>query len=90
MGLAEAYHVLQVSDLDTFASCEDFVAALTLPKRKGGMIKAVTMNGDRVTVDLNDMSITINGKPRPHPPLMLHDCGPVKSAYGSRSIDSGF
>jgi hypothetical protein len=32
------------------------------------------------------MSIKINGMPRPHPPKMLHDCGPMKSEYGSGMI----
>ena len=84
--LGDSYHVLQVSDLDTFASREDFLAALTLPKRTDNSVKAVTMSGDRVTVDLSNMSIDINGTPRPHPPTMLHDCGPMKSEYGSGKI----
>jgi hypothetical protein len=44
------------------------------------------MDGDRVTVDLTDMSITMNGAPRSHPPKMLHDCEPMKSEYGSGKI----
>ena len=84
--LGEDYHVLQVSDLDTFASPEDFVAALKLPARTVERVEAVTLVGDRVTVDLTNMSIAINGKPRAHPPKMLHDSGPMKSIYGSGKI----
>jgi hypothetical protein len=32
------------------------------------------------------MSIAINGKPRAHPPKMLHGSGPMKSVYGSGKI----
>jgi len=84
--LGDSYHVLQVSDLDTFADEEAFVAALTMPKRTGDRVEAVTINGDRVTVDLTKMSIAINGTPRPHPPKMLHDCEAMKSEYGSGKI----
>ena len=84
--LDEDYHILQVSDLDTFASRETFVAALTIPERSDGKVNAITMSGDRVTVDLTDMSIEINSEPRAHPPKMLHDSGPMKSVYGSGKI----
>jgi hypothetical protein len=84
--LGDDYHVLQVSDLDTFSSPEEFVAALTIPERSNEKVNAVTMSGDRVSVDLTNMSIAINGEPRAHPPKMLHDCGPMKSVYGSGKI----
>ena len=44
------------------------------------------MSGDCVSVDLTNMSITINGESRSHPPKMLHDSGPMKSVYGSGKI----
>jgi hypothetical protein len=84
--LGDDYHLLHVSDLDNFASREAFVAALTVPERTLETVEALTLSGDRVTVDLRDMSIKINGMPRPHPPKMLHDCGPMKSEYGSGMI----
>ena len=77
---------MQVSDLDTFPSREEFVAALTIPERSGEQLNAVTMSGDRVSVELTNMSIAINGKPRAHPPKMLHGSGPMKSVYGSGKI----
>lgn len=86
MELADSYHVLQASDLDTFADEEAFVAALSIPEKTGDHVDAVTMDGDRVAVDLTDMSISINGSPRPHPPTMLHDSECMKSEYGSGKI----
>lgn len=84
--LEDDYHVLQVSDLDTFASLREFVDALVLPQREGNCVNAVTLGGDRVTVELADMSVTVNGTPRPHPPRMLHDCTLMTSVYGSGTI----
>ena len=78
--------MLQVSDLNTFASREKFVAALTVPERSGEKLNAVTISGDRVSVDLTNMSIAINGELRTNPPKMLHDSGPMKSVYGSGRI----
>jgi hypothetical protein len=86
MELADSYHVLQVSDLDTFADEESFVAALSVPERKGDCVDAVTMDGDRIAVSLTNMSVSINGSPRPHPPTMLHDCQYMTSKYGSGKI----
>jgi hypothetical protein len=86
IALGEDYHVLQVSDLETFASHEAFVAALKLPTRTAKLVDAETLSGDRVIVDLTNMSITINGNQRAHPPKMLHDSGPMKSVYGSGKI----
>jgi hypothetical protein len=86
IAVGDDYHVLQVSDLDTFASREEFVEALTIPERSGEQLNAVTMSGDRISVDLTNMSIAINGEPRAHPPKMLHDSSPMKSVYGSGKI----
>ena len=86
IALGDDYHVLQVSDLDTFTSREEFVAALSLPERSGDRVEAVTMGGARLTVDLTNMGIAINGTPRPHPPKMLHDCELMTSVYGSGRI----
>jgi len=86
LALVDDYHVLQVSDLDTFASREEFGAALTIPERFGEQLNAVTMSGDRISVDLTNMSIAINGESRAHPPKMLHDSGSMKSVYDSGKI----
>jgi hypothetical protein len=84
--LGDDYHVLQVSDSDTFADREAFVAALDVPERTGDRVEAVSMKGERIAVDLCDMSIAINGVPRPHPPKMLHDSECLRSKYGSGKI----
>lgn len=86
IALGDDYHVLQVSDVDTFTSRKEFVAALSLPECSDDRVEAVTMGGTRLTVDLTNMGIAINGAPRPHPPTMLHDCELMTSVYGSGKI----
>ncbi|NUQ61390.1 MAG: hypothetical protein HUU20_02810 [Pirellulales bacterium] len=83
--LPEAYHVLQVSDLDTYANEEAFVRALSVPKMEHGRVQT-TVDGDRIEVDTSTMGISINGRPRPHPPAMLHDSEAMKSQYDSGKI----
>lgn len=83
--LPDSYHVLQVSDLDTYADEEAFARALSVPILERGQVRA-TVDADRVEVDLSKMGIVINGRPRPHPPRMLHDCEAMKSQYGSGQI----
>lgn len=86
LALPDSYHLLQVSDLDTFFSEQAFVEALSPPKLEMPWVRAVTMDGDRVAVNTEDMSITVNDTPRPHPPQMLHDCDAMTSVYGSGVI----
>ena len=84
--LPDSYHVLVVSDLDKWCSEEAFVQALSIPSMEGNQVHATGMDMDEITVDLRDMSIAINGTPRPHPPTMLHDCEYMRSEYGSGEI----
>ena len=84
--LPDSYHVLQVSDLDLYPSVEAFVSALTVPEKRGNRVFGTTTDGDRIVVNLEDMSITINDVPRMHPPEMLHDCMAMRSRYGSGRI----
>jgi hypothetical protein len=84
--LPDDYHVLQVGDLDQFASAEAFVQALTIPRMNGHEVHGVSREGDRLVVDTRDMSLTVNGETRPHPPTMLHDCPYMTSEYGSGKI----
>lgn len=84
--LPDDYHVLQVSDLDTYASERAFVEALSAPRMEQQQVHGVTVDGDRLVVNVADMSISINGQPRPHPPKMLHDCEYMTSEYGSGRI----
>jgi len=84
--LGDSYHVLQVSDLDTFVDEAAFIDALYEPTKTGDLVEGVAMNGDRIVVDLADMNIEINGVVRKHPPKMLHDSRSVESEYGSGKI----
>jgi len=84
--LPDEYHVLQVSDLDTHPSEEAFVRALSVPEILDQHLWAVTEAGDRIVVDLRDMGIAINGRQRPHPEPMLHNCECMRSQYGSGRI----
>ncbi len=84
--LRDEYHLLQVSDLDTFPDEEAFVRALSVPRMDGHIVRGATISGDCVEVDVRDMSITVNGTPRPHPPTMLHDCEYMQSEYDSGRI----
>jgi len=84
--LPESYHLLQVSDLDTYATVEAFVSALTMPRFENGWVIGTTTDGDHIAVNVNDMSIIINDITRPHPPRMLHDCDLMHSEYGSGRV----
>ena len=86
MELPDSYHLLQISDLDTHTNEQAFIAALSVPKKEDNRVEATTIDGDRVAVDLTDMSISVNGTLRPHPPKMLHDCQWMQSEYGSGRI----
>ena len=86
VALPDSYHVLQVSDLDAYASEKAFVEVLSLPRMENGTVLASTMDGDRVEVDVTDMSIVVNGTRRPHPPAMLHDCAVMRSEHGSGRV----
>ncbi len=84
--LPDSYHVLQVSDLDTYADEKRFVEALHIPTIDKEWVHGETIDGEHIAVNTKDMSITINGTPRPHPPKMLHDSEYMKSEYGSGKI----
>ncbi len=86
LALPDAYHVLQVSDLDRYADEEAFVKALPMPKMEKPWVRTKTVDGDEIAVDTRDMSIAINGTPRVHPPKMLHDSEAMQSEYGSGRI----
>ena len=85
-GLPDGYHVLQVSDLDTWPSAEAFVSALTAPTLMAGHVTGLTSDGDRLAVDIATMAITINGAGRPHPPAKLHESPFMNATYGTGEI----
>ena len=86
MELPGGLHVLQVSDLDKYPAPEAFLAALTPPAHKEDFVEGKTADGDHVRVDVSNMSISINSKPRVPWTGMLHDSEPMRSVYGSGEI----
>ena len=86
VALGDGFHLLQVGDLDQYPSEEAFIAALTPPERHGHEIVGASLDRDHLTVDTRDMSLTINGVPRPEPPTLLHDCPAMTSEYGSGQV----
>ena len=86
MDLGDDYHVLQVSDLDKYASAKEFADALHIPARAGDTVTGKTVNGDVVEVNLANMEIKINGTGRVHPNEMLHDSPILRSDYMSGRV----
>ena len=84
--LQDRWHVFQVSDLKKYRDEKSFVAALRAPTIKDGEAHGVAANGDKVSVDLETMSITINGVLRKPQVEMLHDSPLMKSEYWSGKI----
>jgi hypothetical protein len=84
--LPDSYHVLQVSDLDKFPDENAFISSLLIPHMESDFVSATGMDGDKIKVNLKDMSISINGLPRPHSPSKLHDCPFMQSEYESGKI----
>lgn len=84
--LPDDYHVLQISDLDTWPDAEAFVAALNVPALEEKRVTGQTVDGDRVAVDVANMAITINGEERVHPPTKLHNSPYMNADYGDGAI----
>lgn len=84
--LPDSYHVLQVSDLDMFPNEEAFVQAIKIPQLKDQYIETETSNGDTISVNIKNMSLSIDGKEQKHPPKMLHSSSSLVSVYGSGII----
>ncbi|MBN2295293.1 MAG: metallophosphoesterase [Pirellulales bacterium] len=76
-------HVMQISDLDKYPTPGAFLAALTVPAREENIVEGKTADGDNVRVDVNDMSISVNNKPRVPWTGMLHDSESMRSVHGS-------
>ena len=81
------YHVLQVSDLDTFGDERTFLAALQVPSRDGFEVRGRSLGGDQLSVDVRSMSLAVDGRPREPWSDMLHDAPPMRSAYGSGMVE---
>lgn len=84
--LGDEYHVLHVGDLAQWGTEDAFLQALVLPRRMGARVVVKTVDGDEFAVILDDMSLSVNGVPRSHPPARLHDCDCLRSEYGSGRV----
>lgn len=80
------WHVFQVADLDQYRDEESFIAVLKLPTVENDTVHGVATNGDRIAVNLSDMSVAVNDVLRPPQVTMLHDSPFMTSAYGSGKI----
>jgi hypothetical protein len=80
-------HVFQVSDLDTYPDERAFISALSMPEKVGNSVRAKTAGGEEISVELSDMSLTVNGKTPEKFSDMLHDCPAMRSEYGSGVIE---
>ena len=79
----DGWHIVQVSDTTRHATLE----ALQRPTIDGTSLHAITLDGDRLQVDLQTMALTINGELRDPLIDMLHDSEPMRSVYGTGVID---
>ena len=85
--LADNLHVFQVSDLATYSNERTFLAALSMPKKVGDRVRGKTTEGKQISVELADMSLSVNGNSSEDWGDMLHDCLPMYSRYGSGQIE---
>ncbi len=85
--LAGDLHVFQVSDLDTYPDERAFISALSVPKKVDNSVRAKTGGGEKISVNLSDMSLTVNGQAPQDWSNMLHDCPAMRSEYGSGVIE---
>ena len=58
-----------------------------MPEKVGNSVRAKTTGGEEISVDLADMSLTLNGKVPENWSDMLHDCPAMRSEYGSGVIE---
>ncbi len=85
--LAGDLHVFQVSDLDTYPDEQAFISALSVPEKVDNSVRAKTAGGEELSVNLSDMSLTLNGQAPQDWSNMLHDCPAMRSEYGSGVIE---
>lgn len=86
MELPGGWHVFQVADLARFKDEQSFVSALRAPTIQKGHAHGVSLNGDRIRVNLKTMAIHINDVERQSLMKMLHDSPLMSSEFGSGRI----
>jgi len=80
------WHVFQVADSDKYRDPQAFVAALKMPTIRDGRAYGMALNGDQIRVDMQTMTIRVNGVDRTPPINMLHDSPWMTSEYWSGRI----
>lgn len=80
---APGWHVFQVGDLTQYTDPLEFVNSLHIPTIEQNIARGVTTDGQRIEVQLNDMSLSVNGERRQPGLTMLHDSPLMTSVYGS-------
>ena len=61
--LAEGLHLFQVGDLDLHADEQAFLATLSMPRLEDGSVRGRSPDGHDLLVELDDMSLTVDGRP---------------------------
>jgi len=61
--LGSDLHVFQVSDLDIHSTEREFLASLSLPELQDDQVSGRSSGGSELTVNLADMSLTVDGCP---------------------------
>ncbi|MDY7010100.1 MAG: hypothetical protein SVV80_05030 [Planctomycetota bacterium] len=80
-------HVFQVSDLDMYPDERSFLNALSVPVKAGDSVRAKTAGGEEISVELADMSLTVNGQAPEDWSDMLHECPAMRSEYGGGVVE---
>lgn len=83
VALAEDWHVFQVADLGYVPDEGAFLSSLSLPVKDGGQIRGRTSEGRALTVNLRDMSLSVDGQSPESWQNLLHDCSAMRSVYDS-------
>ncbi|MBI4027058.1 MAG: hypothetical protein HY360_18885 [Verrucomicrobia bacterium] len=85
--LSAGLHLFQVADRDMYPDERVFLSALVMPVQAGHCVRGRTTDGQELSVDLADMSLSVeNGSPLTRSG-MLHDCPAMRSEYGSGLIE---
>lgn len=86
--LPDNLHIFQTSDLDTYPHPRDFLSRVSMPVKKDNFLFARTTDGERLVVNLYDMSLYVNGEPAEDWSSFLHYCPPlIQSKYGAGVIE---
>lgn len=80
-------HVFQIGDLDQYADERAFLSALHMPSIVGNSVEGIALDGAKLRVRLDNMRMSINGKPRADWRELMHDCPLMFSRYGTGTVE---